>query len=133
MQTTLKFICLTNQSKIQEANNLINIDLHNLFDIPEKYCLSINPTKAQVMVFGPKYVRDRSLQHIEIKVDNEIINKSDLCKILGLYTDHNLRFDTYVNHIIKRAFSNFRLIYANSEILNTKVKVILCEGLVFHI
>lgn len=82
------------------------------------------------MVFGPKYVRDRSLQHIEIKVNNEIINKSDICKILGLYTDYKLRFDTHVNHIIKRSFSNLRLIYANREILNTKVKIILCEGLV---
>ena len=97
-----------------------------------KYCLSINPIKSKVMLFGPKSARWKCLELVNIQVNNNFA-LTDISKNLGLYMDYNLRYSSYVNHLLKTAQSSLRLIYINHKILNAKIRTYYVRGWYSHI
>lgn len=117
-------------SDLNNASRIINTNLDLLVKASENICLTINPSKSMAMLFGPKTLRSKSLANLTIKIGNEIIKFSENARNLGLYIDSNLRFTNYVNLMIKRAYSNLKLIYGNSSLLNDKIKIMLCNSLV---
>lgn len=118
------------EEHVQIASDAVNEDLCALINISTKFCLSINPSKSQVMLFGNSAARSRCRDLINIKIDDQRLKISNVAKNLGLVIDSSLKFSDHVNQIIKRAFSNLKLIYANRESLNKQTKIILCEALV---
>lgn len=119
----------------QESNSdaavaLINADLHSLFQIANKYCLMLNPTKSQVMLFGNKNARKRTLPSFKLVINGECLPVVDVVKNLGLYLDTELRFDKHISHVISKAFVQLKLIYAHFKVLLMKTKIILCDALV---
>lgn len=76
----------------------INKDLAALFNISKKYCLSLNPNKSKVMVFGRK-IRMQYINQVNINIDNETLPIVESSKNLGLYIDTDMKFNTHINHI----------------------------------
>lgn len=118
------------ENEVQPAIEQLNTDLRSLLAVSGEYCLSINPAKSNVMLFGRKSARDICKNEIQVVVNEEILPISDISKNLGVLMDTSLKYTNHVNLIIKRAFSNLKLIYANRHFLNTKCRKMLCESLV---
>lgn len=118
------------ESQLQQAIDKINSDLSAIYNMSQKYCLTINPTKSQIILFGPKNVRKRCSDKLIFYLNNEPLSFSETVKNLGLNIDSNLTFDKHVNYIISKSYSSLKLIYNNSTLLNFKVKKVLCEALV---
>ena len=113
-----------------EASLKINNDLAALLHASENHCLTINPNKSVVMLFGRQSKREQCLNGLKISINNQELNISHSAKNLGLYIDQNLRFTDHVNKCIRRAYGNLKLIYGCSYILDHKSKILLCNSLV---
>lgn len=109
---------------------LINQDIMSLINISNSFCLSINATKSKVMLFGRKKTRRRCMERVNIRINDRQLELTNVSKNLGLYIDSSLKFTEHTNHIIKKSFSNLKLIYTSKDMLTKKTKAMLCEALV---
>lgn len=117
-------------SEIETACTHINSDLSALVKISRDSCLSINPYKSKVMLFGRLPTRNRCVSRFKLAVDGEPLELVRVCRNLGLEIDDSLKFDNHVNKIVKRAFGNLKLLYSYKNCLDKNSRTILCESLV---
>lgn len=118
------------ENELDEAQRRINSDLQTLYSTSNKYCLTVNPSKSKVLLFGNRRARTRVENTIRVNMNSEIIPLCGSAKNLGLIIDTTLRYTLHVNMIIKRAFCNLKLIYANRQLLDRNSKLVLCESMV---
>lgn len=67
---------------------------------------------------------------IDSKMDGISLQISEQARNLGLIMDATMHYTCQVKTLIRRAFCNLKLVYANRHYLNKKCKIILCESLV---
>ncbi|KAL3288782.1 hypothetical protein HHI36_003216 [Cryptolaemus montrouzieri] len=118
------------RDSLDEAREKINIDLDNISKLSESMCLSINPSKTVVMLFGRKVMTEACKDLIRISVNGAVLPLTSECRNLGLIMDSDLRFDSHINLLLKRAFVNIKLIYGCKEFLDIRQRKMLCEALV---
>ena len=82
------------------------------------------------MLFGPKKARTRVLNFVNITLNNQPLMIADSARNLGLIIDSDVRFDKQITEINKKCFFSLRLLFNSRHLLNTKIKIILCEALV---
>lgn len=116
--------------ELDRAAQILNDDIKRLVDLSQKHCLKINPSKSAILLFGSKNKRHMALERLVVKVGNTQLQIVDDVKNLGLHIDYNLRFTQHVNHMIRKSFSNLKLLYGCRHILNKKSKIILSEALI---
>lgn len=112
------------------ANNKINSDLQELINQSTAHCLSINPAKSKVLLFGRKQSRSKCIKDLNIVIDNVSLEFVNSAKNLGVEIDTDLRFSNHVTNKIKAAFVNLKMIYAHRHILDLNTKKTLCDALV---
>lgn len=117
-------------AEVLDACERINIDLENLAAISNKYCLSINPAKSKVILFGPQKSRNSVTGLVNISVSNQAIPLVQSARSLGVEIDSSLRFDEHVNHMIRKAVCSLKLLYSSRQLLSKRNKILLCESLV---
>lgn len=118
------------ENDLPRACNNLNSDLASLVTISTKFCLSINPQKSKIILFGRDSVRKRCSDRICIQVNNNTLPLSMCEKNLGLLLDNRLRYSEHITMITKRAFCNLKMIYGVKHFLNKKCKILLCNSLV---
>ena len=77
-------------SNINELVNIegpVNEDIKDLVKISKNHCLSINPGKSSVIVFGRIKDRQRAIDNILLQVDLHYLHYADKIKCLGLIID----------------------------------------------
>lgn len=117
-------------NNIEEANYRLTHDLNVLKRASEAHCLSINPSKSQLLLFGRKQCCDRYRNLLNISINNELLTVCNSAKNLGITINSNLRFTEHINNCIKRAFTNLKLIYSQRSLLNESLKKMLCDSIV---
>nr|CAI5825561.1 unnamed protein product [Callosobruchus analis] len=70
--------------------------------IAEKYCLTLNPSKSVVMLFGRRQAQRRVIHKISIKINSVGIPLTNKTKNLGVYIDTSLTFSDHISHILRR-------------------------------
>lgn len=117
-------------SEVITACRRINSDLAALGSISRDFCLSVNPIKSKVMIFGRVPSR-RKIQHqISIEIDGEQLPMVDQCRNLGLEMDTNFKYEAHVTKIVRSAYANLRLLYAHRDYLDQASRRVLTESLV---
>nr|CAH7733688.1 unnamed protein product [Callosobruchus chinensis] len=116
--------------QVLSACKLINKDLESLVKASRNICLDLNPTKSEVMLFGPKKWRDKCEPMVKIELNKNKLGISPVVRNLGLYLDKDLRFEAHINKCSRTAYCNLKLIYGQRSFLNKKTKIILCNSLV---
>ena len=111
----------------------LNEDVKDLVKISKNHCLSINPGKLFVIVFGHIKDRQRAIDNILLQVDGHYLHYADKVKCLGLIIDFNLRFVSHINSLICKAYGLLKNLYANRYCLNKKIKIMLCNSLVLSL
>lgn len=115
---------------ILEANANLTDDLNVLEGVSLNHCLELNPKKCQALLFGRAQCRIMNQDLLRVSIGNEMLKCSTTARNLGLQLDVNLRFSGHVNHCIKKAFTNLKLIFNQRQLLNTELKRTLCDSLV---
>nr|CAI5830629.1 unnamed protein product [Callosobruchus analis] len=118
------------ESSTDRACSLINQDLNTLEILSEKYCLTRNPSKSVVMLFGRRQAQRRVIHKISIKINSVVIPLTNKTKNLGVYIDTSLTFSDHISHILRRGYSSLKSLYSSRKILSKKNKIILTEALV---
>ena len=108
----------------------INSDLSGLIAAATDHCLTINPRKSSVMVFGSSRLRGEHIDRIIIKINNDVLPVVENFKNLGLLLDTNLKYKLHVHNLIRVAYFNLKMLYHSRHYLSQKLKIILCEALV---
>lgn len=117
-------------NQLANACQQINNDLQKLANISKEHSLMLNAGKSAFMLFGKRNYINYAKEHVNIKIDNEMLPLVDSVKSLGLTLDPTLRFSKHISKCLQGAYCNLRLIYQNRHILNNKIKTILCNSLV---
>ena len=118
---------------LQNSCTIINNDLETLYKISLEHSLRLNPIKCAAMFFGRQRDRSRHTQDVNISINNVNIPVKDEVKVLGLTIDSDLRFNKHISNCIKKAISRLKILYNSRHILNTKLKITLCQSLVLSI
>lgn len=119
-----------NCDSADDALTMINNDLSKLLEASEHHCLTINPDKSKIILFGSKNQRMHCLQNFRIEMDSIELQIVDSARNLGLYLDFNLRFSEHITKNIRKSYCNLKLLYACSTIIDSKTKAMLCNALV---
>lgn len=119
-------------SAVGEACDRLNADIRHLSSLSKNMSLHLNPSKSELILFGPRKIRnDESFREkINIYVDDQRIALKNCVKSLGVSLDSDLKFDKHVNDLVRRSYASLKLIYTNRYMLNLKTKQRLCESLV---
>ena len=78
--------------------------------------LLLNPDKTEVIVLGPKYLRD-SLSNQIISLDNVCVSSSSTVRNLGVLFDRELSFKAHINQACRTAYFHLRNIAKIRKIL----------------
>ena len=79
--------------------------------------LLLNSDKTEVIVFGPKHLRDAFLNQI-VTIDGVTLSSSTTVKNLGVTMDQDLSFSSHIRHVTKTAFFHLRSIAKIRNILS---------------
>ena len=111
-----------------EASRRLNECLESVFKYSFNHGLKLNPNKSALIYFGP--AKDWASQNLVITIDGVAIPVVEEYKNLGVIFDNKLRFRSHVSRLLQKAYFNLRNIYKSKDVLNFKLKKVLCEALV---
>lgn len=117
-------------SQAVTAEEKLNYDLRNICSFAKTHHLFINPSKTQVIVFGPKKDRNRIASSLDISIESQKLLPAKHVKNLGVIFDDDLRFATYISNLVKKAVIALKSIYVHRENIDTATRSLLCESLV---
>lgn len=120
----------TESDSLNEAICRINLDLEDLSRWASRNSLLINPSKTQAILFTRSAIEK---SHINIKIDNKIVEWKDEIRNLGLLMDTALTFNGHVNGICRRAFFRLKTIYEYRNYLPVQTKKTLTDSLVLSV
>lgn len=118
--------------KAIECANQINTDLANFGQWCSDNALKINPSKSVVMCIGNEKLRKKvEDDNITITLNKEVINWADTAKVLGLYIDNNLTFESHVNKVISTSFMKLKNLKKFKYSFNSDTKLNLIKSLIY--
>ena len=119
----------TNSNK-QKLIQDIEHDLAHLVDWFAANKLSLNITKTNFLVFGDKY--DHSLDNSvnEIHLGNQVINRINCSKFLGIFIDDELVWNQHIEYISKKVTSGLYAINSCKRFLSSSNLKLLYFSLV---
>lgn len=120
-------------AEVDRACHQINQDLNAFVALARDHCLIINPSKSNIIIFGPKNIRDNLNQNINITIDQKEIHIVEEVKNLGVVIDSDLRFKTHISKLMQKSYATIKLIYGNRHYLSRGTKIMLCESLVLSL
>ena len=111
---------------INETVENVNNDLVKLVNWLKykKLKLNINKTKALVITLK------RNKHCGDIKIENEIIEKVESVKYLGVVIDNRLNFNNHLEMIIKKVSAKFGIMFRLRKTLSFYAKILLYQALV---
>ena len=92
--------------------------------------LSLHLGKTECILFGPKR-RLNSGVEFEIKLRDTVVSRVTFVKYLGVQLDQFLNFSNHVENLLKKANAKLGFLYRNSQFLNSYVRRLLCQSLIF--
>ena len=125
------YVSFTPNFQFHYLGHKINDVLEKVTKWADSFFLKLNPNKTQIIVFGPKSIKDDI--HIKgtfIEVDNSCIRFSNVVKNLGVLFDSDMSFSAQVNSVVSSTFMNIKKISRIKSFLTVKEKNILMCSLV---
>ena len=91
----------TSQNPSTTQNNIEN----DMCALSDWFCankLSLNAQKTNFIVFSPK---NKPTNITSLNLENQIIQKVNCAKFLGIFIDDELKWSVHINHVLKRVSS----------------------------
>lgn len=112
-----------------EAQTKINYDLNEIKNWTLQNSLVLNPNKSKTIIVGTPN-KLRAITNFQLSIDNVIIEQVERVKNLGLTVDNHLKFIPHVSEVCRKCFCSFKQISSLRNILDSDIKLLLCESLV---
>lgn len=111
--------------------SLLNEDFDLLDDWLNDNQLKININKSSYMIFGREYtLRSLNYERVIIRVDNQVLQKLNSVKYLGIILDENLNFKLYADHLTKKIAQKIQYISRISNKIDMKTRYLLFRSIV---
>ena len=119
---------------MDKCSNKTGSDL-NAVEVWSKYTnLIFNPSKTKVMVISSRqmvqYHQLDSSNKVNIKCDNENIERVKEYKLLGIILDEHFEIHSHVNKILKDGYSTLRILKLLERYAQYYIRKQLCESLI---
>lgn len=122
---SIKFHCYANDTQLylsiepDDGNRLINLQdcLKDIRSWMSSNFLLLNSDKTEVIVFGPKHLRDTFSNQIAT-LDGVTPNSNTTARNLGVIFDQDLSFSSHIKHVTRTAFFHLRSIAKIRNILS---------------
>ena len=86
-----------------DAKDLLNQDLHSIYEYSQEHNLKINPNKTEVLLFCAEKRRQILQTEMKLVLGNTNLNFSSCAKNLGIYIDTALRFKEHVKKLFQKS------------------------------
>lgn len=113
------------------ANETINKDLQTIMEVSSAHNLRLNPSKSSAILFGSRSKILRVNNSLNLRLGDSEVPIVSEAKNLGLWIDSSLRFSKHVSYLCQVSFNLLRQLYPSRSILPTKLKLTICESLIF--
>ena len=80
--------------------------------------LSLNAQKTNFIVFLPKNKPITSTSITSLNLENQIIQKVNCAKFLGIFIDDELKWSVHINHVLKRVSSGSYALHSVKRFLS---------------
>ena len=125
------YVSFTPNFQFHYLGQKINEVLNSVTKWTDSFFLKLNPNKTQIIVFGPKSVKDDiNIKGTFIDLDNSCIRFNNTVKNLGVLFDTDMTFSSQVNEVVSSVFVNIKNISRIKSFLTVKEKSILMCSLV---
>lgn len=114
----------------ERASAVINQELETINSHSFQHGLNFNAGKSYMMVFGSKHGVALVKDTLNISINGIKLTFVDNYRNLGLVLDSRMRYREHIVQLMQKAYAALRILYANRNILNFKLKKMLCESLV---
>ena len=107
----------------KDNNNLINNlnhELNEVFSWCQSNRLTVNTNKTEILLFSN---RNFPPNHLEIMLNDEILNFIECSKLLGVFIDEKLSFKSHVKHVISKISKNTGILYQIRDFLNIESRI----------
>ncbi|KAL0832519.1 hypothetical protein ABMA28_000732 [Loxostege sticticalis] len=109
----------------------VNEDLERVYDWCSSNCLTLNPKKSQLILFGtPRKTSKLSNTNLGININGEPIERVETTRNLGLIFDDNLKFESHITKCASTCFYQLKVLYKLRPYISEKLRIALCESLV---
>ena len=104
-----------------------------IYRVSLEYSLHLNPNKCIARFFGSVAHREELSLNVGLSINGTQLPLKDKAKDLGLIIDTSLRFDKHISGCIKRAMTRLKILYNARHILNTEIRILLCDSFILSI
>lgn len=115
--------------KINEIIKLLEDDLNNVNLWLKANHIQLNIDKTQFMVIG-KHVHTKKLAPVSLSLDGIKIGQVFSMKILGVYFDENMTWNTHLNHVTKKCYSSLSQLYPIQKTTSYENRKMLAQAYV---
>lgn len=113
------------------AVQILNSDLDRIVAWTKTNSLVLNPLKSKFMVMGSKkQITSIISAKPEVRIMGVNIERVEVACNLGLLIDPELRFESYVNGLVKNCFYRLKILYRIRKFLSIPIRKRLVESLV---
>ena len=126
--TQLYYHC--NYSDIKSIILKINQDLEQIQKFSTNNCLKLNTDKSYFIIIGsrPNLSKLNKLVLPPITINNEVIERKNFVKNLGVIFDETFSWTNHVNKMISKAYFKLKQAYRFKKFLSQDSKIIICES-----
>lgn len=117
-------------SDVGVVNDRLNEEMANIASISRQHALNLNAKKTVLLCFSSMNTRQVLRNALNVSVGDTRLPLSESARNLGLHLDVDLRFCGHVRSLLRRAYTNLKLLYSNRHVLSQSLKRVLCESLV---
>lgn len=108
----------------------VNEDLEYIYSTSNNHCLTINPSKSKVLLFGSSNVCKNLSNVLKISINHADLPFVDRANTLGLSIDNTHRYRHHITRCIRNAYMQLKKLYPYRHIFNETIKRNLCETFV---
>ena len=116
-------------SDIHYLYKTVNIDLGSMTEWFRYNTLSLNVSKTHAVMFKQGHMNIP--YNLNVKIGNQIIERKDVVKFLGIYIDSKLEWHDHINYINNKLNSSLYAMRKMKQLLNRKHLLTLYYALIY--
>ena len=107
----------------------LRIELSTISEWLKANRLTLNVSKTKFCIFGTR-PRLNNLANFDLSIDNQVIERVNQVKYLGMILDENLNFNAHIDYTIKKASSRLGAVRRARKFLDISTSLVLYKSLV---
>ena len=117
------------RADIDHLVHVLNEELNNIDIWMKCNKLSINTKKTNYIIF--KHKQKKIHRNTHLYFDDQLLERADTTKFLGVYIDENLNWKSHIGHVCNKIAKSVGIIFKSRFLLSAKTKLSLYYSLIY--